>query len=224
MVSKSTVAPIIPIYVYSGLEILLSVSLFTLTRAPLHISIPDVAAYADLAIGLALVLFILMVRLPSLGSSEPSSGFICKEKFLERHEADMEHTAVGDDARDGAENESHEPNNDLQSEDDTHEESGQTTDNKNKKTVSYADVDTDNDSLALRRKDLPVWPSLTPDPHGRRRKHKKIRSAWNPGFENETHGYIRERRTSGIVQVELEPSSVPPPWELGNASARSRLR
>lgn len=235
---SSNLYPIIPVYVYTSLEILLSVSLFTLTRAPLDISIPGVAAYADVGIGLALVLFLLMKRWPFLEDSDdfkPSGEFICKEEFLEQHEENMEHTAVGDDTRtdEAIACDETERNPDRESmkhdHDETHEERqeemqeerSEEHQNKNK-TVSHA-VDVDDDDLTLRQNDLPVWPSITPDPHAGR-KPKKVRSAWHPGFENESHEYIKERRTSGIVQVEVEPSSVPPPWELGNASARSRLR
>ncbi|KAL5356991.1 hypothetical protein BJX96DRAFT_172121 [Aspergillus floccosus] len=245
----SNLYPIIPVYVYTSLEILLSVSLFTLTKAPLDISIPNVAAYADVGIGLALVVFLSMKRWPFLEASDdfkPSGEFICKEKFLEQHEENIEHTAVGDDAhndetissgedemnsdRESVKHDHDETNKGRQEErqeevqEETHEERSEEHKNKNK-TVRYAvDVDDDEDDLTLRRNDLPVWPSITPDPHAGRRNPKKVRSAWHPGFENESHWYVKERRMSGTVQVELEPSSVPPPWELGNASARSRLR
>ncbi|EAU38898.1 predicted protein [Aspergillus terreus NIH2624] len=212
---SSNLYPIIPVYVYTSLEILLSVSLFTLTRAPLDISIPDVAAYADVGIGLALVLFLLMKRWPFLEDSDdfkPSGEFICKEEFLEQHEENMEHTAVGDDTRidEAITCDETERNPDRESmkhdHDETHEERqeemqeerSEEHQNKNK-TVSHT-VDVDDDDLTLRQNDLPVWPSITPDPHAGR-KPKKVRSAWHPGFENESHEYIKERRTSGIVQM-----------------------
>lgn len=235
--------PLIPIYVYTSLEILLSVSLFTLTRTSFDIPIPNVAAYADVGIGLALVAFLLMKRWPFLEDSEdfrPSDEFICKEKFLEQHEENIEHTAVGDDARTdeaiGSGEAERNPNREsvMHDHDEIQEESqeerqderqeGHPDKDKDKAVSSGVDVGYggDGDDLTLRRNDLPVWPSITPDPHAGRQP--KVRSAWHPGFENESHEYVKERRTSGIVQVEIEPSSVPPPWELGNASARSRLR
>ncbi|KAF9889211.1 hypothetical protein FE257_007524 [Aspergillus nanangensis] len=218
-VVDSAIAPVIPIYLYSTLEILISVTLFTLTSGgSLDVSFPKVALYPDLPIALVPLVFYLFKQWSPHKTPEPGS-FVCKEEILDQEEDNMNHTRVGDDDSTNTVGQSGGNTSNM--------DDRETTETRQKPKTQHHVVHEEDDDLGMRRNELAVWPSLTPNPGPGRREQKKPQVYWDPGMKNDTRGWVKEHHSGSVqVEVEVDPStsSVPPPWELGNASARSRLR